>query len=420
MPLEFRVGIVCLIAAFVAGQINRGIFRLAWMPRDMGPWSPPAQKTPPRKWWDRLPIIGWFGLARESPVHGAGFWHRPFLIELGFVLGMAFLYVFELHQGLYPIGAAKPMSSIIHAQFAAHFTLIALMIVATFIDMDEKIIPDQITVPGTLLGLLIATLLPESLLPVWNPLSIPPIVASPLTATEPFAWPNWFDGPQGLVIGVCCIAGWVYGLMPKTLWYRGGVVRFWRYLFSSIVRHPHTKWYMLAFVVLTSFVASIWIIGGARWQSLLTSLLGIAGGGAIVWGIRVFASATLGKEAMGFGDVTLMAMIGAFLGWQATVVIFFVAPFTGSLIAIGQLLIYRKQDIPYGPFLASAALVCIVVWPIVWSQIVAVMELFTVFAGIFGVGVAQLMAVVFGGFFVLVALCLLLVRVTKSLFRPRV
>ena len=119
---------------------------------------------------------------------------------------------------------------------------------------------------------------------------------------------------------------------------------------------------------------------------------------------------------MGFGDVTLMAMIGAFLGWQATVVIFFIAPFTGSLIAIVQLLIYRRQDIPYGPFLASAALVCIVAWPPVWMQIDSVMDLFAAFANIFGVGVAQLMAVVFGGFFVMVALSLLAVRGTKALF----
>lgn len=416
MPLQLRVGIVCLIAAFVAGQINRGIFRLAWAPRDIGPWSPAAQNAPSRKWSDRLPMVGWFGMARESALHGSNFWHRPFLIELGFVLGIGFLYVFEMKQGLYPSGAAMQPVSVIHAQFAAHFVLIALLVVATFIDIDEKIIPDQITVPGTILGLLFATMLPGSMLPSWDPIAIPPIVVSRLAATDPFAWPNWLDGTFGLVLGMACIAGWIYGLMPKTLWYRGGIIRFWNYLVVSIARHPSTKWYGLGFVLLSACIASVWMFGGTRWQALLTSLLGVAGGGAIVWGIRVFASVTLGKEAMGFGDVTLMAMIGAFLGWQATVVIFFIAPFTGSLIAIIQLLIYRRQDIPYGPFLASAALVCIVAWPAVWIQIDSVMDLFAAFADIFGVGVAHLMSMVFGGFFVLVALSLLLVRCMKSLF----
>ena len=416
MPLQLRVGIVCLIAAFVAGQINRGVFRLAWTPRDIGPWSPAAKDAPPRKWSDRIPIVGWFGMARESTLHGSNFWHRPFLIELGFVLGIGFLYVFELNQGLYPSGAALPSTSTIHAQFAAHFVLIALLVVATFIDIDEKIIPDQVTVPGTVLGMLFATMLPDSMLPSWDPIAFPPIAVSRLAATDPFAWPSWLNGTIGLLVGLACVAGWIYGLMPKTLWYRGGIIRFWKYLAVSIVRHPSTKWYGFGFVLLAAFVGSVWMTGGTRWQALLTSLLGVAGGGAIVWGIRVFASVTLGKEAMGFGDVTLMAMIGAFLGWQATVVIFFIAPFTGSLIAIVQLLIYRRQDIPYGPFLASAALVCIVAWPPVWMQIDSVMDLFAAFANIFGVGVAQLMAVVFGGFFVLVALSLLAVRGTKALF----
>ena len=419
MPLQLRIGIVCLIAALVASQVNRAIFRLAWTPRDIGPWSPAAPNTPPRRWWDRVPIIGWFGMARESSVHGPSFWHRPFLIELAFVLGMAFLYIYELDRGLYPTGAAAPALRTLHFQFSAHFVLIALLIVATFIDIDEKIIPDQVTIPGTMMGLLFATALPESLPPVWIPAAALPVVTSPLTGTAPFPWPVWLDASQGLVIGIGCVAGWVYGIMPKTLWYRGGAVRFWKFLFASIARHPHTKWYVAAFLSLSGFIAVVWTVGGEHWRGLLTSLLGLAGGGAIVWGIRVFASATLGKEAMGFGDVTLLAMIGTFLGWQAAVVIFFLAPFTGSVIAIIQLLVYRKHDIPYGPFLASAALVCIVAWPTIWPQIDSVMHLFGVFAGLFGVGVAQLVAIVFGGFFVLVALCLLLVRGAKSLIRPR-
>ena len=51
------------------------------------------------------------------------------------------------------------------------------MIVASLIDLDEKTIPDAVTVPGTLIGLLLAAWLPQSLLPVtqFDPLPLPPI-----------------------------------------------------------------------------------------------------------------------------------------------------------------------------------------------------------------------------------------------------
>ena len=50
-------------------------------------------------------------------------------------------------------------------EFAAHAVLIALMLAASMIDVDEKIIPDEITIPGTLVGLLMAAAWPWSLLP---------------------------------------------------------------------------------------------------------------------------------------------------------------------------------------------------------------------------------------------------------------
>ena len=55
------------------------------------------------------------------------------------------------------------MPAAIHAQFIAHAVLIALMLIATFIDFDEKTIPDWITIPGTLLGLLFAAVWPTTL-----------------------------------------------------------------------------------------------------------------------------------------------------------------------------------------------------------------------------------------------------------------
>lgn len=60
---------------------------------------------------------------------------------------------------------------------------------------------------------------------------------------------------------------------------------------------------------------------------------------------------------MGGGDVSLMAMIGAFLGWKLALVTFFVAPFFGAIVGLYILAKKRSHLIPYGPFLSLAALV---------------------------------------------------------------
>jgi hypothetical protein len=70
---------------------------------------------------------------------------------------------------------------------------------------------------------------------------------------------------------------------------------------------------------------------------------------------------------MGFGDVTLMAMIGAFLGWQACLMIFFFSPFAALIVAVAQWLFTRRHDIAFGPYLCLAALYVIVKWQDVWE-----------------------------------------------------
>ena len=71
---------------------------------------------------------------------------------------------------------------------------------------------------------------------------------------------------------------------------------------------------------------------------------------------------------MGFGDVTLMAMIGAFLGWQAAFLIFFLAPFTALLIAATQRILTGERHIAFGPYLCLAAVIVMVGWDAVWTR----------------------------------------------------
>jgi prepilin signal peptidase PulO-like enzyme (type II secretory pathway) len=105
----------------------------------------------------------------------------------------------------------------------------------------------------------------------------------------------------------------------------------------------------------------------AHWAGLLTALVGLAASGGIVWAVRLIGTAALQREAMGFGDVTLMMMIGTFVGWQAGLILFFLAPFAGLAIGLVQLVFRRDDVIPYGPFLCLAAAACVVCWTPIWT-----------------------------------------------------
>jgi len=102
-------------------------------------------------------------------------------------------------------------------------------------------------------------------------------------------------------------------------------------------------------------------------MALVTSLMGLAGSGGLIWLVRIIGTAALRREAMGFGDVTLMAMIGTFLGWQPCLMIFFMAPFAGLAIGLAQWMFHRRTEIPYGPFLCLASVVMIVCWASLWN-----------------------------------------------------
>jgi len=126
---------------------------------------------------------------------------------------------------------------------------------------------------------------------------------------------------------------------------------------------------------IAGLIAGAVLLGGAtpqglgRWGDPLSVLggvlMGYLVGGGIVWVVRVLGTLAFNKEAMGLGDVHLLAAVGAVCGWRVAVVVFFIAPFLGlsyAVIAKGtaSLLKRRVRIIPYGPHLAAATLVVMI------------------------------------------------------------
>ncbi len=100
--------------------------------------------------------------------------------------------------------------------------------------------------------------------------------------------------------------------------------------------------------------ASVWLEPGFQ-----ASAIGAALGAAILLAIRWVWKRVTGIDGMGLGDVKMLAMIGAMLGWQDVWLVLFVASLTGAVVGVGLAVLGRgsmKTRLPFGTFLAIAAL----------------------------------------------------------------
>lgn len=94
-----------------------------------------------------------------------------------------------------------------------------------------------------------------------------------------------------------------------------------------------------------------------RLHALLRSFAGAIAGGGSIFLLGVFGKLAFKKEAMGGGDVKLMAMIGSFIGFKLVLLTFFMAPFLGVVPGVVLKVRNGSEIIPYGPFLSVAALI---------------------------------------------------------------
>ena len=93
--------------------------------------------------------------------------------------------------------------------------------------------------------------------------------------------------------------------------------------------------------------------------TVFESILGILLGGGSLYLVAFLYSWIRGQEGMGGGDIKLLAMIGAWMGWKALPFVILISSLTGTLIGGGSLLLSRQklsEQIPFGPFLSLGAL----------------------------------------------------------------
>ena len=163
-----------------------------------------------------------------------------------------------------------------------YFVFLSALVVITFIDLEHMIIPNVITFPGIVVGIIYAGLKTD-----WN------------------------------------TAHLLFGSSRLNL--------------ESIIR----------------------ILNGVP---IIDSIFGIILGGGVLFLIGFLYEVIRKREGMGMGDVKLLAMIGAFLGWKGVIFVVFISSLIGTVVGI-SIILYKRGDlkyaIPYGPFLSlAAALYC--------------------------------------------------------------
>ena len=267
---------------------------------------------------------------------------------------------------------------------------LAGLIVATFIDFEHFIIPDEITIGGMLAGLLLSVLVPQlhQQLPAVPPSashgeSVPAFEAAPQAPASDPSLPipglSRLTSLKQSLIGLAFGAGLIYAIL------RAGKLFFGRqkielppeariiFTETALLLPDKQVAYEDLFYRKTDTVAL-----HARTLELIDRcykdvVVRLSPGGLQIGEERldpeqvphmeaVSGEIVLPREAMGFGDVKFMGAIGAFLGWQAVLFSLMISSLIGSIVGV-TLILLRKQAwsarLPYGPYIALAAMIWI-------------------------------------------------------------
>lgn len=243
--LTYSLSAALVLGLIIGSFLNVCIYRL---PRNESLITP-ASRCPschhPVRWWDNIPVISFLVLGGRCRDCGRRIsWRYP-IIEL--VSGIGYLLL------VWRFGLGW--------QTVVYALLFSALVVITFIDLDHQIIPDRITLPGIIVGLIASSLI----LPV----------------------------------------------------------------------------------------------------GFLDALIGLLLGGALFYGVAVAS-----RGGMGGGDIKLIAMIGAFLGWKQALLTIFIGALSGSLIGLFLMVFHgksRKYPVPFGPFLSLGAVVSLFAGPAIWG-----------------------------------------------------
>jgi leader peptidase (prepilin peptidase)/N-methyltransferase len=340
LPPAFWAAVFFVFGAIVGSFLNVCIHR---MPRGESLWWPgshcPACGAA-IPWSQNIPLWSWVALGGQCANCRAPIAARYFLVELLTALLFMFTWL--------AFGPGAPWIAV------GSCVLIAGLIVATFIDFEHYIIPDEITLGGMVAGFVLSLLIPGLQMEQTPAAALKSsavgigvgtgIIYAILRAGKLFFGRQRvaLEGEQRIVFGESALHLPAQEVPYEELFYRtSDTVRFHGRTVELVDRC-----YLNADVAL-------------RQDQLVIGADTFDPEKVLHFEART-SNIELPREAMGFGDVKFMGAIGAFLGAKAVVFCLLVSSIVGSIVGV-TLIALRKQEwsskLPYGPFIALAAVV---------------------------------------------------------------
>ena len=333
--------IAFVLGSAVGSFLNVCIYRL---PRDLSVNRPRRSFCPSCKaaipWYQNIPLLSWLLLRGRCSDCGAKITFRYFGVEL--LTGLLFLVVWRSFP--WPVALA-------------YWVFVSLIVIATFVDLEHFIIPDQITIGGTITGL-VAVLAVPALMQTDS--RVAALVRSGLAAA------------LGYVTLLLVLEGGKIAFGRKRIsfdhatpftWKRSGddadfSVGEERSLWSEYFARESDRLVLYCDeaeidarrygnVVLDFHYNRV----KAGEDELILDQVGLISG--------LVRQVQIPREAMGRGDLKFLACIGAFLGWRAVLFSIFAGSLVGSLVGLFTLLVGKRvwsTKLPFGPYLAFGAI----------------------------------------------------------------
>ncbi|MBM4112013.1 MAG: prepilin peptidase [Phycisphaerae bacterium] len=374
-PTLVSTAFVFAFGACVGSFLNVVVHRL---PKGMSLLTPPSRCPACGRrlsLHENLPVFGWFLAGGRCRSCGVRIGLEYPLVELGVGVLFAILYVlfFETRFGPGIGGVTNPWWHLHGAiatapAFLAVLGLCAALVAASLIDARSYLIPGEITRTAALLG--VGGLLVQSLTPGTGPT---------LRGWWAVSLPEWpatitaFAGMAGLALS------WI---LLRTGRLTPSFADYDQYLEpgETFARYPHARREMIReLLFLAPCMAAITASMLLRDRlpqgmpplpigALGASAMGFLVGGGVIWAIRILGSLSFGREAMGMGDVHLMAAVGATLGWVDPLValvpgIVLALAWTMSARGVAILRGRSPRELPLGPYLAIGTLLVVLLRP---------------------------------------------------------
>ena len=330
-----------VLGAAIGSFLNVCIYRL---PLDLSINQPKRSFCPackhPIPWYQNVPLFSWLFLRGRCANCGAKIAFRYFGVEL--ITALLFLAVWRTFS--------PPVAM-------AYWVFVALVIVATFIDFEHFIIPDQVTLGGTVAGVLATLAVPELMstdsrvaavirsllaavlgyLVLWMVLEAGKVAFGKkrirLETPTPFSWKRQNDDAD-FSVGE-----------ERTLWSEYFARESDRLLLhcneAKVDHRPFGE------VTLECHYNRVTVEGQEYALDTIDEITGMV------------RELQIPREAMGRGDLKFLACIGAFLGWRAVLFSIFAGSLVGSLVGLVTLVGGKRvwsAKLPFGPYLAFGAL----------------------------------------------------------------